>query len=63
MRTIESGRESMKGYPMAFGDDPRNPELRSDQRKGLAAPPVEKPYDKEGARIVALPSPSSRRRT
>ncbi|MDD4903708.1 MAG: SagB/ThcOx family dehydrogenase [Candidatus Bipolaricaulis sp.] len=58
MRTIESGRESMKGYPMAFGDDPRNPELHSDQRKGLAAPPVEKPYDKEGARIVALPSPS-----
>ncbi len=58
MRTIESGREGMKGYPMAFGDDPRNPELCSNQRKGVAAPPVEKPCDGEEARIVALPAPS-----
>ncbi|MEW5826437.1 MAG: SagB/ThcOx family dehydrogenase [Candidatus Bipolaricaulota bacterium] len=58
MRTIESGRESMKGYPMAFGDDPRNPELLSDQRKGLAAPSVEKECSRQGQRIVALPVPT-----
>ncbi len=58
MRTIESGREAMKGYPMAFGDDPRNPELLSDQRKSLPAPPVQKPLDEKGARVIALPSPS-----
>lgn len=55
-RTIESGRESMKGYPMAFGEDPRNPELQSDQRKGVAAPSLEKPYDRPSSRIVALPA-------
>lgn len=58
MRTIESGREGMKGYPMAFGDDPRNPELLSDQRKGVAAPPVEKPCDGGRARVIALPAPT-----
>lgn len=58
MRTIESGRESMKGYPMAFGDDPRNPELCADQRKGIPAPPVQKACDRQRRRIVALSVPS-----
>ena len=58
MRTIESGREGMKGYPMAFGEDPRNPELLSDQRKGLPAPPVQKPYGASGMKPVPLPAPT-----
>ncbi|MEN6369773.1 MAG: SagB/ThcOx family dehydrogenase [Thermotogota bacterium] len=54
---MNSRRDFMKGYPMAFGDDPRNPELSSDQRKGMPAPPLEKPYDRAAARLVALPTP------
>lgn len=54
-QAMRRGRDLMKGYPMAFGEDARNPELLSDQRKGVPAPPLEKPYDREAARVVALP--------
>jgi hypothetical protein len=40
MDVLKDRRDLMKGYPMAFGEDPRNPELQSDQRKGVAAPPL-----------------------
>jgi SagB-type dehydrogenase family enzyme len=46
----------MKGYPMAFGEDPRNPEHQSDQRKGVSAPSLQKPYDRPSSRVVALPA-------
>lgn len=55
---MKSRRDFMKGYPMAFGDDPRNPELSSDQRKGLPVPPLEKEHDRATARLVALPAPT-----
>jgi len=55
-RTIDGGRESMKGYPMAFGEDPRNPELQSDERKGVAAPSLLKSHDRPSSHIVALPA-------
>lgn len=55
---LKGRRNLMKGYPMAFGDDPRNPELLSDQRKGVAAPPLQKPYDAAARATVALPAPT-----
>jgi SagB-type dehydrogenase family enzyme len=58
MDVLKDRRDLMKGYPMAFGDDPRNPELLSDQRKGIAAPPLQKPYDRGRSRLVTLPAPT-----
>jgi SagB-type dehydrogenase family enzyme len=58
MDVLKRGRDLMKGYPMAFGDDPRNPELQSDQRKGVAAPPLQKAHNPATSRVVALPAPS-----
>jgi SagB-type dehydrogenase family enzyme len=55
---IEALREFMKGYPVAHGDDPRNPELLSDERNGVAAPPLQKPYDEGSASLVGLPEPA-----
>jgi SagB-type dehydrogenase family enzyme len=58
MDALKDRRDLMKGYPMAFGDDPRNPELLSDQRKGVAAPPLQKPVDARALETVALPAPT-----
>jgi len=55
---LKGRRDLMKGYPMAFGDDPRNPELLSDQRKGIPAPPLQKRSDVKAEKIVALPAPT-----
>ena len=55
---LKDRRDLMKGYPMAFGEDPRNPELQSDQRKGVAAPPLQKPVDAGALETVALPAPT-----
>jgi SagB-type dehydrogenase family enzyme len=58
MDVLRRGRDLMKGYPMAFGEDPRNPELLSDQRKGIAAPALQKSYDAASSRVTALPAPT-----
>lgn len=56
-RQIPDLREFMKGYPNAFGEDPRNPEAQSDERKGLPAPPLQKPYDEKTSPLIDLPDP------
>ncbi|HUT87494.1 MAG TPA: SagB/ThcOx family dehydrogenase [Candidatus Heimdallarchaeota archaeon] len=56
-RHIDELREFMKGYPNAFGEDPSNPEAQSDERKGIPAPPLQKPYDEKASTLVDLPDP------
>jgi len=58
MDVLKDRRDLMKGYPMAFGEDPRNPELQSDQRKGVAGPPLQKPVDSGALETLALPAPT-----
>ena len=55
---IEQLREFMKGYPMAYEDDPRNPELSADERNAIPAPALQKPYDEATASLVCLPEPA-----
>jgi len=58
MDALKGRRDTMKGYPMAFGNDPRNPELLSDQRKDIPAPPLQKRFDAKAEKTVALPAPT-----
>ncbi len=60
-RRIAELREFMKGYPNASGEDPRNPEAQSDERKGVAAPPLQKPYDEKTSTLIDLPDPGETR--